>query len=264
MCKMNCTNCNSNCKATEINDQIIKAVNDGLKIQAKWNKSGNIKIGGIWSWSTLMGNDEIMIDKYGFAVTGTCGGHCLGCKEKCYVRKSYRYPSVKLGHARNTLALRINPDQAADQLISQIKRAKKQPAGCRFNQSGEIENIDQAMAFIKIAKACPDKFFYIYTKAYDVIVPLLLDGAVPENMTVLISIWHEYGIEAYNLVKHLNNVKAFVYDDGFNYSAFGLTITTWCHAYDINGKMDHDITCDKCRKCFNRNNSAKVIGCYDH
>ena len=244
MCKMNCTDCNG-CKA-------------------KWNKSGNTKVGGIWTWSTLFSNDYFYIDKLCMEVKGTCGGHCLGCKEKCYVKKSYRYPSVKLGHARNTVALRIDPDHVADLLIGQIKRAKKQPGGCRFNQSGEIENTAQALAFIKIANACPDKFFYIYTKAYDVIIPLLLDGIVPDNMTVLISVWHEYGLEAYGLVKHLNNVKAFVYDDGFDYASHGLVINTYCKAYGQDGKMNHEITCDKCTKCFNRLASHKVIGCYEH
>lgn len=233
---------------------------------AKWNKNGNIKLGGaIWSFSTLMGNEPIYIEKLDADIVGTCGEHCTFCKKKCYVRKSYRHKSVKLGHALNTIAIRENPEQAGIDLNLQIERAKNIPLACRFDQSGEIESLDELYMFIYVASENPDIPFYVYTKAYDFIIPALLAGIVPENLTVLISIWHECGIREYNRVKHLPNVKAFVYDDRkFDYSAAGLDIQTYCHAYDENGKLDHEITCGRCQKCFNRCKSCKVIGCFDH
>lgn len=235
------------------------------EITSKWNKSGNIKLGNIWSYSTLMGNDPIYIKKLDTEVTGTCGGHCQACKNSCYVKKSYRYDSVKFGHARNTIAMRQDPERAAVDLSGYITRAKNKPVACRLNQSGEIESVNQLNAFITIANDHESVPFFVYTKAYDIIVPALLKGLIPDNMTVLISIWHECGLEAYNLVKHLDNVKAFVYDDGqFNYLASGLEITTYCKAYDDNKKLDHEITCQRCKKCYNRNMNHKVIGCKAH
>ncbi len=234
-------------------------------VKAKFNRGKNIKMGdGIDSWSTLFGDDEYYIPELDTIVKGTCGNHCKGCKGKCYVRKSYRYKTVKLSHARNTLAMRNDIEKCYTDLYNQIKRARKPFYIIRVDQSGEIENNMQFGMFCKLAKAFPKVKFYIYTKAYDIIIPYLLNGFVPENFTVLVSVWHEYGIEEYKSVAHLENVKAFVYMDGFDYAAHGLEVQTMCNAYDENGKMDHNITCDKCKKCFNRLANCKVIGCYDH
>lgn len=241
--------------------------------KATWNKKGNIKVGNIWTWSTLAGNDDHYIPEMDRTVTGTCGAHCAGCKGKCYVFKSYnRYTSrdtgkcsVKLGHARNTIAMREDIEKCFSDLCGQIDRARKNKLEIgRFDQSGEIENAAQFGMMCRIAARYPDKPFYVYSKNDNVVVPMLLAGVVPENLTVLISVWHEYGIAAYNAVKHLPNVKAFVYVDGFDYAAAGLDITTMCGAYNERGKLDHDITCDKCRKCFSRAAGHKVVGCYDH
>lgn len=233
--------------------------------KCKWNKAGNIKVGNMWTFSMLMGGREIFIDKLGFSVLGTCGGHCDACENKCYVKKSYRYPSVKYGHAVNTLAMRQDPIKAAKDLSGYIARAKNKPAVCRYDQSGEIENDSILDAFISIANDHKDVQFFVYTKAYNIVIPALLSGRVPENLTVLISVWHEYGLAAFNMVKHLANVKAFVYDDNdFDYAAVGLKISTWCRAYDEKGKLDKNITCQKCTKCFNRLKSCKVIGCKAH
>lgn len=230
--------------------------------KSKWNKKGNIKVGNaMWTYSTLKGNEPIYIKALDAYVVGTCGKHCDGCSGKCYVNKSYRYDSVKLGHARNTIAMREDVKQVVEDLHQQIERAKNKPLICRMNQSGEIENIE----VLDIAKLHPEIQFFIYTKNFDAIIPALLNGEIPGNMTVLISIWHEYGIKEFNKVKHLPNVKAFVYDDQtFNYADAGLDIQTYCKAYDIDGKMNHEITCDKCRKCFDRLGCHKVVGCYDH
>ena len=42
----------------------------------------------------------------------------------------------------------------------------------------------------------------------------------------------------------------------------GIEITSMCGAYDEKGKMNHNVTCDKCKKCFSVNN--KCVGCYEH
>ncbi len=232
------------------------------KIDARWYKKGNTKVGAIWTFSTLMGDNEYNTC-YG-KIFGTCGSHCQGCKNSCYVTKSYRYPSVIEGQARNTLAVRFFLDKAVEQLSGYVRRARKKPVACRFHQSGEIETLQQLLAYSQIAKENPEQTFYIYSKNYSVVVPALLAGFVPGNLVVLISVWHENGIKEYNRVKHLDNVKAFVYMDGYDYSKHGLTVNTMCNAYDVNGKLDHDITCDKCKKCFNKLASCKVIGCFDH
>lgn len=242
-------------------------------MKAKLNRGGNIKLGQlIGTFSKLMGDDNYFIPELQTYVRGTCGKHCDGCKGSCYVTKSYRrYTerdtgkcSVKLGHARNTIAVRENIEQVFADLTGQIRRARKPFVIVRIHQSGELETVTEFKMWCNIAREFPNIVFYIYTKAFELVIPALLAGDVPKNLVVLMSIWHEYGIKEFDAVKHLDNVKAFVYCDGYNYTKHGLTIQTMCTAYNEHGKMNHAVTCDKCRKCFNSLESCKVIGCYDH
>ena len=239
--------------------------------RAMFNKSGNIKLGGsTWAFSTAMGNElieTIYNGKY-YSCTGTCGKYCHGCKAACYVRKSYRYSSVKFSHIRNTLAMLENMPAAFADLQTAIGNAKRKPDYIRINQSGEMINAAYFKYWCELAKKYPDIVFWCYTKAFNIVVPALLAGMVPENLTVLISIWHEYGIAEYKQVQHLSNVKAFVYDDGYDYKAHDIIIQTYCMAYirNDNGKMvmNHNVTCERCKKCFNRAANCKVIGCLAH
>lgn len=243
-----------------------------FKLVCKFNK-GNIKLGkGIWNFSKLAGN-TVMNTKEG-SIVGSCGHHCRGCWEDaikkgqrppCYVAKSYRYPSVVLSHARNTNAMRHDINKAFEMLSKQISRAKVKPVIIRINQSGEIETLKEFLHWCDLAREHPTIKFWLYTKAFEIVENALDCNLVPDNMTVLFSIWHEYGIKNYIKYADKDNVKAFVYDDRtFDYSAHSINITTYCHAYDEHGKMDHNITCEKCGKCFNRIASCKVIGCFDH
>lgn len=251
-------------------------------MKVKFKDGGNTKLGNMGVWSSLMGDENYYIPELDCFVRGTCGNHCKGCKGKCYVRKSYiRWTneetgkcSVKLGHARNTIAMREDINKCFEDLNEQLTRKRVPFEMVRINQSGEFENEEQFDMFCTISAMHHETEFYAYTKAVEIVVPALLAGKVPENFTILISIWHEYGIEEYKKVAHLPNVKAFVYVDynsdkenGWtleDYAKHGINITTMCMAYDERGKMNHNITCDKCKKCFNRFESCKVVGCLSH
>ena len=222
---------------------------------------GNVKLGNMGSFSKLYGNDTFST-RYGM-VCGSCGNHCIGCKHACYVRKSYRYGSVINAHARNTLAFRINLENAFSELDGQLSRKRKAWDVVRINQSGEIESVSELLSWIRLARKHPESKFYIYTKNFDAVEYVAeTDIIVPDNFTLLISIWHEYGINEFKKYKSLSWVKAFVYMDGFDYETHGIKVETLCHAYDENGKLDHNITCDKCKKCIH--SIFKVIGCYEH
>lgn len=227
---------------------------------------GNIKLGAsVGTWSTLYGDRAHYVDAIRATVRGTCGHHCAHCERACYVRKSYRYGSVILRHAVNTLALRESVAKTYETLRGQLARKRKPFDIVRINQSGELENMEQFHMWCALAHDFPATQFYLYTKAFEFVTPALLAGEVPENLTVLFSIWHEYGIAEYHKVAHLPNVKCFAYDDGeFDYARAGLDLATYCKAYDDRGKLDHAITCDKCRKCFNRSAGCKCIGCKAH
>lgn len=227
-------------------------------------KNGNTKLGNsIGTISKLMGDQVYNIPSIG-EIMGSCGQFCKGCKGNCYVCKSYRYPSVKLSHARTTLAFRLDINKAFDDMYTQIKSMRKPFEIIRIDQSGELESITEFNKYIELAKKCPGTKFYVYTKAYNFVTDQLLAGIVPENLIVLFSIWHEYGVAEYRKVEHLKNVKAFVYADGYDYSKHNLFPSTWCKAYDEKGKMNHAISCDVCRKCFHCVDCWKVIFCNDH
>lgn len=237
--------------------------------RAQFNKSGNIKLGNTWNFSTVYGDEikSIFYNGVKMEARGTCGKHCKGCKNDCYVKKSYRYPSVVYSHIRNTIAIRTNPVAAFNDLETAIEKARNKPDIIRINQSGELENANIFRNWCKLAAKYPKIKFWLYTKAYNIVIPELLAGAVPENMTVLISVWHNYGIKEFKKVQHLSNVKAFVYDDGFNYQDKGVNIQTYCKAYTMQGgkmSLNHNLTCDKCKKCFNRSASCQIIGSLPH
>lgn len=242
-----------------------------MEYVARMVKNGNIKIGRtMWSWNKLAGSGTIAGCK------GTCGEHCKGCydeknpkKSPCYVFKSYNiygwdHSSVVKGHVRNTNIMRDDINKAFKEIQLQLKRAKKKPSAVRIHASGELESAQELRKWIETAAMFPDIPFYVYTKAYEILDEVLSENnnnTIPKNFFINISIWHDSGVEAYNRWKRLDCVRAFVYDDGYNYGN-DLKIDCYCPAYDENGKLHHDLTCDRCKICFQ--NKAKVCGCYAH
>lgn len=242
-----------------------------MAYDAKFVKKGNIKVGDMWTFNKLAGNGVIGGCK------GTCGEHCQGCynkdnpkKSPCYVFKSYVQYKWEEGtpvkaHIRNTNAIRNNINKAFEDLNFQLKRARKKPIAVRIHTSGEIETAKELSKWIETAINNPDTPFYVYTKAYEILDEVLSNrknNEIPKNLFINISIWHEHGIEAYNKWKHLNTIRAFVYDDKtYDYSK-DLNIKFYCPAYTKEGKLKHDLTCDKCTVCFSTRN--KICGCYSH
>jgi len=232
---------------------------------AKFNKAGNTKIGKIWSFSTLMGDELVHIDYNGFVadVMGTCGKHCEGCKKNCYVKHSYRYPSVKYGHAWNTIAIRDDVESAFVDLHGQINRARNKPNAVRIHVSGEFESCAELYMWDKLANRFPNITFYVYSKAYDIMDEYIANHGINDNLIINVSIWHEYGIEFFKKYEHMNNIRAFVYDDGFDYNKFGILKDSKCPAYDSNGKTVEGVTCEKCGLCMGKRDK-KVTFCHAH
>lgn len=247
---------------------IVKRETD---VFAGFNEGGNIKLGNMFSFSKVYGSDYFVSMRYGI-VQGTCGKYCMGCKEECYVKHSYRHNSVIDCHARNTLAFKADIEKAFDDLKKQIDSKRDKPLFVRVDQSGEIESEKEFKLWVEMAREYKNIQFYLYTKAFSLVMPTLNiyseKGILPNNITILFSIWHEYGIKAYKQFEHLPQVKAFVVLDNVwneaKYKEYGLHVTTTCKAYNEKGKLDHNITCERCRKCFNRIARHKVIGCYEH
>ena len=227
-----------------------------------FNLSGNIKIGNIASFSTLMGDYTYKgMDKELKDIKGTCK-NCECCKKSCYVRASYRFPSVIFSQAVNTWGMRNELDKVEMDLAEQLENLNIKIV--RLNQSGELENEEQFAMWCRLAEHFSNVKFYIYTKMYSIVEPFLKKGLVPSNFTINYSIWHDVGVKEFKKVEKCPNVKAFIYDDGVN---LNLHPIVYCPAYtkqngDKKAKMNHNITCEKCRLCIDK--KIKIIGCLDH
>ena len=236
-----------------------------MSYSATFVKSGNIKIGNMYAFNKLAGGGKIAGCK------GTCTGNCDGCynkknpkKSACYVFKSYvQYgwdkSTVVKSHIKNTKAIRNDINQAFKDLDLQLKRAKKKPSTIRIHSAGELEKKEELIQWITLAKKYEKIKFYLYTKAYAIVDEVLNDMELPKNFFINISVWHDRGVDVYKKYIDNSQVRAFVYDDGYDYN---LKIDCYCPAYDKDGKLHHDITCDKCGICFG--SKARVCACYSH
>lgn len=244
----------------KVNNTVFEPANHKFVFDTNYN---NIKLGRIASWSTVYGTKPIFVKLLNGYVQGTCGNECGnkkdGCEQHCYVDKSYWKPAVVLGHARNTIGLRTAREKVFNDLDKQLTRSKVIDK-VRLNQSGDLESEDEFLMWCRLAQKHPKVKFYIYTKQYKYVERALLAGMAPMNFQVNYSIWHKKGINEFNKVKHIDNVSAFVYDDGKLF--IKVPEKSYCKAYDEKGKLDHNVSCAKCGKCYNH--LFKVIGCKEH
>lgn len=252
--------------------------------------ANNIKLGHMGSWSMLFGNIEWFIPQLECYVKGTCSGYCCGCfnpedpgKSPCYVAKSYvKYTNrnedgtigdivknscmVKLGHAYRTIAMTMFRDDLYKSLDKQLTNKKKKFEIIRINESGELTCYEDLKLWCDLANAHRETIFYLYTKNYDAVRKAIKNDIIPYNLFVNISVWHNNGIKEFLEFKENAQIRAFVLIDEEwsreEYALHGLVVTGMCGAYDSNGKMNHNVTCEKCRRCFNRKNA--VIGCFEH
>jgi len=246
--------------------------------------NGNIKVGNMLTWNKLAGAGYLL------GVLGSCGefckGGCYDCKNPmkspCYVFKSYAQygASVIDSHTINTLWMRYKMAQTFTILNKQLKKMKKSKP-IRIHASGEFESAEEVKGWFRLAELNPSFPFYVYTKAYKYVDEAMEDWMklhgknIPDNFYINVSIWHESGVEFYHKWEHVDNIKAFVYNDGYDYAG-KLEMKCNCPAYKKETKVDkkgnvkervvlkHDLTCDRCKLCFINNKGAKVISCLDH
>lgn len=280
----------NNVKKTEKKfKELRKLILQKAKIK-KGTSADNIKLGNMGSWAMLFGNCSWYIPELDVYVKGTCGEHCRGCFNPnnprcsaCYVAKSYYMHTnrnedgtigdiinnkctVKLGHAYKTIAMTMFRDDLLKSLDNQLTNMKKKLEVVRINESGELTEYADLNLWCELGKSHPETIFYLYTKNYKVVRKALINNIVPGNLFINISVWHEFGIEEYLEMKDHPQIRAFCLVDSDwtreKYLSKGIEITSMCGAYDETGKMNHAVTCDKCKKCFSSNN--KCVGCFEH
>lgn len=255
-------------------------------------QADNRKLGNMGSWAMLFGNCTWTIPELGVQCKGTCGEYCTGCfneddprKSPCYVAKSYvmhtdrnldgtigniltNRCTVKLGHAYRTIAMTMFRDELLVELDMQLTRKRDKFENIRINESGEITYYEDLYFWCELARRHQETTFYLYTKNYAAVRKAIANNVIPSNLWINISVWHEYGIAEYMEFKSHSQIRAFVLvDDEWDankYATCGLILDDMCPAYDAKGKMNHDITCDKCGKAHCFSNKNRCTGCYEH
>lgn len=198
--------------------------------------------------------------------TGTCGAvDCSGCARHgvCYAIDSHtRFTHKTINNVENTLQLRSNMGAHFDDIYRAA--IDNDVDTIRYTESGEIENYEQFEHVIALAKRVPGKELYLYTKNYGVLDTFFGAGyELPDNVTVLVSIWENTGVDAYERYKHHAGIKAFVVDND------NIKADAQCPAYvtDSDGAVVMNkapaARCGNCRLC-TRARAAKVIRCLNH
>lgn len=280
---------NMNKKIAKKFEELKELVLKKAKIK-KGTQTDNIKLGNMGSWAMLFGNCNWYIPELDITIPGTCGEHCKGCFNpdnprcsECYVAKSYvrktqrnedgsigdilkNKCTVKLGHAYRTIAMTMFRKELLLSLDSQLTNMKKKLETVRINESGELTCYEDLELWCELGKRHPETIFYLYTKNYKVVLKAIIKGIIPSNLFINISIWHENGIEDYLLMSEHPQIRAFVLVDEEwtkdRYASKGIIIDSMCGAYDEKGRMNHNVTCDICKKCFSCN--SRCTGCYEH
>lgn len=233
---------------------------DGMKITLT---KGNIKIGkGIWSFSTLPGNDYISTTTKGqlTCVKGTCGDCAKDCSKHCYAIKSLKchHNSITPVWTRNTLIMRHSLQDGFDQIINACKT--KKISVLRFHVSGEIESYDYLCHMVRLAKACPETIVSFYTKQFAYIKRWITEnGEFPKNLICNMSAWKD-NIKGY---ENLPGCNYFYWDDGDDESLNGMFA---CPAVERKpgAKIGHEtgVTCDKCMRCYKARGTKTRV--YNH
>lgn len=166
-------------KAKKITPEYRPKAMQNYKYAFVHGDTNNMKLGErVASWSTLMGSTEyIVLEMDGMAIRGTCH-NCEACEGDCYVKKSYRHSNCIFSHARNTWGLRNERSKVFSDLAKSA--CKLEQSYFRINQSGDIESEDEFFGWIMVAEQNPGKKFYLYTKMFDIVTPVLKSGNVPK------------------------------------------------------------------------------------
>lgn len=226
---------------------------------------GNAKTGYIPSVSTMPGAGYLSIKSTGATVCdipGTCAGCCKQCEGECYaVRTVKQYRTAARSWAENTALIRRDPAEFARQLDAYVKQ--HQPRYMRVHVGGEFmpgkDGMNEFAAWCAVARRNPGTVFYGYTKRAALLMRAQDAGIMPDNLVILLSVWHDTNADA------RNHAPRFAYDDGTDPAISELP---HCPAVDKHGHRTTDgqgqpITCIRCRRCINAK-PGDAIAVYAH
>ena len=254
---------------------------------------GNEKIGkGIWSFSTLPGNEEhpLITSTKGLLtdIPGTCSHLCSSCFQSCYAARDSRLHcnATIPAWGENTLLLRNGKlwDQLETFLTLKNGKAEKYLEEAhkqgidpdvalakarelavikilRIHVSGEYENAQQLRRWNLLALAHPEITFSSYTKNFDALAEFLDAGLdFADNFVVNVSEWHGIAkpfLEKYSWAK----LNCFIYDD---HTEPELKAVQHCPAVTKEGHHaklpdGSPIQCSNCLRCYRKTGQRTAV-----
>lgn len=249
---------------------------------------GNSKLGKIVNFSTIPGNEthrpilkmrdenykETGEQKWLTNVIGTCSKYCDNCAKSgaCYAWHSLCFHHNKNAKpwGDNTLLLRSGKvfDLIDEELSNNPRFADTKLF--RINNSGELENLEQLVAWNTLASKHPDIKFAIYTKNYDVLDEFVNKYSdTVNNLVINVSQWNHVADDFLN--RHPNQFNVFEYDgtykkheDHLQEDIERLFKTKHCPAVLKNGthaktKEGITITCTMCGRCYRKTKETTAV-----
>lgn len=238
---------------------------------------GNSKIGKMFNFSTLPGNEEhMLILKNGQILTdipGTCSKNCKACFDDCYAVNSCRqyHNTVIPAWADNTLLLQSGKvwTLLEDALVKNAGKVKY----FRINVSGELRNVDDIIHWNTLAHNHPEVTFAVYTKNLDDLDLFFQQYEDSEpNFIINTSNWNH--IADWFIKKYPGKCNVFEYDpsnlkscDWSEEDLIRLALLPHCPAVTKDGKHakksnGDPILCENCRRCYRK--TGETTAAYAH
>lgn len=168
------------------------------------------------------------------------------CKENCYAKRGW-YPKRKvIINAMERRFRSIKNPKWVDGMVFMIKWHL-----CKFfrwHDSGDLQSIEHLHKIVKVAEACPDVWFWLPTREYDIVAKYKkLLGNIPRNLVIRLSGMMIDGPAPTPLAQKLGIVSSIVSTKG-NHTCPASTKKVLVH----NGqKKIQEGFCGSCRNCWN-------------
>lgn len=120
------------------------------------------------------------------------------CGAFCYAKAGrWNFSNVKKSHIEKLEFVLYRPDVWEAEMIAELSKKKYHDRMIRIHDGGDFFSAEYLQAWVRIAKAHPDKIFYSYTKE----VLMVKAHDLPENFIVIFSMG---GKQDHFIVKHID------------------------------------------------------------
>lgn len=228
----------------EIKELQMKPIEEILKIADNKNLLGgnNSKTGKILETKKIP-DRTLTIASQRFEICGSC---CCDCPN-CYAKDSTRY------HWNVILPIEIITqriiNEAPEYFKSLIIKKTMLERVFRFNESGDIETLEELELYNEIAKARPNCIFLVYTERHDFVKEFMKTEQKVENLQIRLSFWFNGTKEdADRINEERGGLPAFVACEDVEKAAEFFKVPKICPC-SYNTK-ENKTTCHECGACF--------------